>query len=169
MRTHGAVRQLNDKIKSRAALKRVVAALKKSGKKVVFTNGCFDLLHYGHVRYLERARRTGDVLIVALNSDASVRAIKGSARPLVPQDDRAAVIAALESVDFVTIFDERTPLEVIRALKPNVLIKGADWGQRDIVGRDVVAGEKGVVKTVPLEEGRSTTALIKKIASIFSK
>lgn len=131
---------------------------------MVFTNGCFDLLHYGHVKYLEDARRKGDCLIVAINSDASVRRIKGKGRPLVSQEDRLRTVAGLESVDYVTLFHEDTPLKIIRLVKPHILVKGSDWQRRDIAGKDIVLGCGGKVMTVKLIQGRSTTNLIKKIA-----
>jgi len=153
----------NSKIKSRKALKNIISRLQYQGKKIVFTNGCFDILHYGHAKYLEDAKGKGDILIVAVNSDASVRKLKGDSRPIVSQIDRAKVIAALESVDFVTIFDEDTPFEVIKLLKPNVLVKGADWNKGDIVGADIVLKQGGKVYAIKLAPGRSTTKIIEKI------
>ncbi len=132
-------------------------------QSVVFTNGCFDLLHAGHVRLLETARRHGDRLIVGLNSDQSVRTIKGSGRPILPQAERAETLAALECVDGVVIFDEPTPAEVIRALAPDVLVKGADWGADAIVGRETVEARGGRVVRIPLVAGQSTTTLIERI------
>ena len=131
---------------------------------MVFTNGCFDLLHYGHVRYLEEAKQKGDCLVVAINSDSSVKRIKGARRPLVGQKDRLRIIAGLESVDYVTLFHEDTPLKVISLVKPHILVKGSDWDKSDIVGKDVVLGYGGKVMTVRLVKGRSTRNLIKKIA-----
>lgn len=151
------------KIKKLEALKRIRAELRKSKKKVVFTNGCFDILHYGHVMYLEKAKEKGDVLIVGLNSDSSVRKIKGKGRPIVNELDRARVLAGLESVDYVVIFGRETPLEIIKALKPDVLIKGSDWKNKGIVGSDLVKSCGGKVLTINLASGRSTTNLIKKI------
>lgn len=138
--------------------------MKRKGKTIVFTNGCFDLLHYGHVKYLEQAKKKGDVLVVAINSDASVKRIKGRARPLVGQADRLRTVAGLESVDYVTLFAEDTPLKVIALVKPHILVKGADWDKADIVGKDIVLSYGGKVTTVALSSGRSTTNLIKKIA-----
>ncbi|MBM3250189.1 MAG: D-glycero-beta-D-manno-heptose 1-phosphate adenylyltransferase [Candidatus Omnitrophica bacterium] len=158
---------LKDKIKSRVGLERIVSGLKRRGRRIVFTNGCFDLLHFGHARYLEQAKRFGDILIVGVNSDSSVRKIKGKKRPIVKERDRASLIAALESVDFVTIFSEPTPLRLIQRLKPDVLIKGADWNKKGIVGEEFVKGRGGRVATVKLERGRSTTGLIGKIAKTF--
>jgi rfaE bifunctional protein nucleotidyltransferase chain/domain len=154
------MRTLSSKIKSPSALKRLLA--KKSRKKLVFTNGCFDLLHKGHVAYLERARKLGDILVVALNSDQSVRQLKGKGRPLNPLADRLEVIAALESVDFVTWFATETPLTLIRLLKPDVLVKGGDWRPEQIVGASDVLSAGGTVKSLPYIAGRSTTRLIAK-------
>lgn len=151
------------KIKSLKSLEKLIPLLKKRGKTIVFTNGCFDLLHYGHVMYLEKAKSKGDILIVALNSDASVRKIKGAGRPIIKQSDRAHLIAALECVDFVTLFNEATPINVIKRIKPSVLIKGSDWNKKTIVGAEFVRAHGGKVLTVKLASGRSTTNLIKKI------
>ena len=137
--------------------------LKADGKKVVFTNGCFDILHRGHVRYLYQARELGDFLIVALNSDRSVRAIKGNQRPVIPQDERAELLAALGSVDAVVIFDEDTPDKIIKLLLPDVLVKGGDWQEEDIVGADVVKGAGGKVRRIPFIQGLSTSGIIRKI------
>ena len=156
---------MSSKIKSLKALKNLCQNLRKRRKRIVFTNGCFDLLHAGHVQYLEEARKQGDVLIVALNSDASVRKIKGPSRPLVAQKDRLRVIAGLESVNYVCLFGEDTPINAIRSLKPDVLIKGADWKHRDIVGSEFVQSYGGKVATVKYMKGRSTSQLIRKIAS----
>lgn len=151
------------KIKKLSALKRIRSILRRSKKKVVFTNGCFDILHYGHVMYLEKARAKGDILIVGLNSDSSVRRIKGKGRPIVNELDRARVLAGLESVDYVVIFGEYTPLKTIKALSPDVLIKGSDWKNKGIVGSNFVKSCGGRVLTINLASGRSTTNLIKKI------
>ena len=132
---------------------------------MVFTNGCFDLIHAGHVALLEQAKRQGDLLIVGINSDRSVRQLKGRNRPIVSQRNRATVLAALESVDYVTIFDEPTPEQLIAALKPDVLIKGADWRLGQIIGREVVQRRGGRVMRLPLVKGLSTSALIQRILS----
>lgn len=158
---------LKEKIKNLNALKKIILRLKEKGKKIVFTNGCFDLLHYGHVKYLEDAKRKGDILVVAINSDTSVRKLKGNKRPIVNQKDRLGLIAALESVDYVVLFNEETPLKAIKELKPDILVKGADWDRKQIVGSGLVLGYGGNVSTIKLIEGRSTTNLIKKIAKIF--
>jgi D-beta-D-heptose 7-phosphate kinase/D-beta-D-heptose 1-phosphate adenosyltransferase len=134
-----------------------------TGGRVVFTNGVFDLLHPGHVRYLNDARALGNALIVGINSDHSVRANKGPSRPITPERERAELIAALRSVDAVTIFDEETPHAVIAAVQPDVLVKGADWGPDHIVGRDLVEARGGAVVRVPLAEGFSSTRLIEKV------
>ena len=155
------------KVKKLSSLKRIAVALKKKGRKIVFTNGCFDILHYGHVMYLEKARRSGDCLIVGINSDLSVKRIKGQHRPVVNEFDRARVLAGLESVDFVAIFNEETPLKLIQALKPDLLIKGSDWKNKGIVGSDFVKTYGGKVLTIKLAKGRSTTNLIKKIAKTY--
>lgn len=132
---------------------------------VVFTNGVFDLLHPGHLRYLRQARALGDVLIVGLNSDRSVRAIKGSGRPITPESERAEILDALDCVDAVVIFDEDTPHEVIASLRPDVLVKGADWAADAIVGRDIVEASGGRVVRIAMEPGHSTTAIVEKIRS----
>lgn len=157
---------LNNKIKSRNTLRDIILRLKKQNKKIVFTNGCFDILHYGHVKYLEDARNKGDVLIVALNSDASVKKIKGNKRPIVNQKDRAKVMAALESVNYVTIFNEDTPLKTIKLIKPDILVKGSDW-EGNIIGSDFIISRGGKVIAINLIKGRSTSNLIKKIAKNF--
>ncbi len=158
------MRSFNPKLKSRPVLAAISAKLRKSGKKIVFTNGCFDILHAGHVRYLRQAKALGDILIVALNTDASVRRLKGPDRPVCGQEDRAEVLAALESVDYVTFFGEATPLEAIRATRPHFLVKGGDWKRQTIVGWDFVESYGGKVKSLTLVKGRSTTNLIKKIS-----
>jgi len=151
------------KVLSRAEVERFIEQLRDAGKTVVFTNGVFDLLHPGHVRYLQDARREGDALVVAVNSDRSVGANKGPGRPLNPEHERAEVLAALACVDAVVIFDEDTPLEIITRLQPDVLVKGADWQAAAIVGRDIVEARGGRVIRIPLAEGYSTSAIIRKI------
>jgi D-beta-D-heptose 7-phosphate kinase/D-beta-D-heptose 1-phosphate adenosyltransferase len=157
------------KIKNITQLNKIIKRLKTKGKKIVFTNGCFDILHFGHAKYLKEAKRKGDVLIVGVNSDSSVRKIKGNKRPIINEAHRAGLIAALESVDFVVIFKEETPSRVIKTLKPDILVKGADWAQKDIVGRDFVLRRGGKVYTVKLVKGFSSTNLIKKIAKAFQR
>ena len=141
----------------------VVRRANARGCRVVFTNGCFDLLHAGHVTLLEHAKRQGDLLIVGLNSDRSVRALKGPGRPVFSQRDRALLLAALQSVDYVTIFTERTPQRLIERLRPDVLMKGADWGAGQIVGSDVVRRKGGRIVRFPLLKGSSTTNIIQRI------
>ena len=152
---------VRDKMLSRGALGRFRA--RNGRERIVFTNGCFDILHRGHVELLRRAKSYGDVLVVGLNSDASVRRLKGRRRPLVGEKDRAFVLAALEAVDRVVIFDEDTPLETIRALEPDVLVKGAEYGKGQIVGADIVEGRGGRVVRVPMKKGFSTSLLIEKL------
>lgn len=141
----------------------LVSRLREAGKTVVFTNGVFDLLHPGHLHYLQHARTLGDALVVGVNSDRSVRAIKGPERPINPEHERAEVLAALACVDGVVVFDEDTPHDLIAALQPDVLVKGADWAQDAIVGRDIVEARGGDVVRVAIEPGYSTTAILQKI------
>jgi len=136
---------------------------KRNGRRVVFTNGCFDLLHPGHVRLLEEARALGDALIVGLNSDASVRSLKGAGRPIFPERERAEILAALECVDAVVIFPEPTPREIISKLLPDVLVKGGDWRADQIIGREEVEAAGGRVVSIPVVAGHSTTAILEKI------
>ena len=157
-------RPLERKILSRRQLIRLARRLKRQGRRVILTNGCFDLLHVGHVTLLSRAKQLGEVLVVALNSDRSIRALKGPSRPIVPQRDRARVVAALASVDYVTIFGERTPLRLIAALKPDVLVKGADWKAR-VVGQELVERAGGRVVLLPLVTGRSTTRTVARLSA----
>jgi D-beta-D-heptose 7-phosphate kinase/D-beta-D-heptose 1-phosphate adenosyltransferase len=160
---------VNQKVKGLKTLLSILRRSKKQGKRIVFTNGCFDLLHRGHVTYLDRAKSKGDLLIVGINSDRSVRTLKGPARPLVPQADRARVMAGLGSVDYVTIFDESTPLSLIQAIRPDVLVKGADWAKGRIVGGDFVERRGGKVVTIPLVKGISTTEIIKRIVKRYAR
>jgi D-beta-D-heptose 7-phosphate kinase/D-beta-D-heptose 1-phosphate adenosyltransferase len=141
----------------------LVEGFHRAGKAVVFTNGVFDLLHPGHVRYLQRARQLGEALVVGINSDRSVRAIKGPARPIVPEQERAEIVRSLHGVDAVVVFDEDTPDAIISALQPDILVKGADWAEDAIVGRDVVEARGGRVVRIPVEAGYSTTTLVEKI------
>jgi len=141
----------------------LVAAARDRGRTVVFTNGVFDLLHPGHVRYLRQARALGDVLIVGVNSDRSVRALKGPSRPITSEEERAELVAALACVDAAVIFDEDTPWQLIAALQPDVLVKGADWAEDAIIGRDIVEARGGRVVRVPVERGYATTAIIDRI------
>ena len=156
-----------NKIFSRETLKEQLNGLRQVGKTIVFTNGCFDILHVGHVRYLGEAKKLGDILVLALNSDASVRIIKGEKRPLVPEDERADIMAALESVDYVILFDEPTPQLLIEYLQPDILVKGGDWAKAAIAGADFVKAAGGRVITIPLIEGRSTTNIVEKIRQVY--
>ena len=153
----------SSKIKTLDEAAAACARLRSLGKKVVFTNGCFDILHPGHTRYLSAARALGDHLVVAVNSDASVRAIKGAGRPVMGEAARAELLAALRCVDTVVIFEEETPLAVIRRLLPDVLVKGGDWAEDRIVGSEVVRKAGGEVRRIPFVSGFSTTAIIEKI------
>lgn len=157
-----------NKIKTVQELRPLLEILRAAGKRIVFTNGCFDIIHTGHTRYLAAARSFGDVLIVAANSDSSVRVIKGEKRPINPQAERTEVLAALESVDFVTIFDEPDPYRVIAELQPDVLVKGGDWPIEKIIGRDVVEARGGRVINVPYVEGSSTTEIIERIVKTYT-
>ena len=139
---------------------------RQEGRRVVFTNGVFDLLHPGHIRYLQQARALGDLLIIGLNSDASVRRNKGPERPINSEDERAELLEALDCVDAVTIFDEETPAEIIKAIQPDILVKGADWAEDAIVGRDTVEARGGRVVRVAVEPGYSTTEIIRKIRAL---
>jgi rfaE bifunctional protein nucleotidyltransferase chain/domain len=143
----------------------LVARCRAARQQVVFTNGVFDLLHPGHVRYLQQARALGDVLVVGVNSDRSVRSNKGEGRPIIPEVERCEILEALACVDAVVVFDEDTPHAVIDAIQPDVLVKGADWAEDAIVGRDIVEARGGRVVRVAIERGYSTTALLKKIQS----
>lgn len=154
-------------IKSREEIKKIRTQLKSEGKKVVFTNGCFDLIHSGHVDYLVKAKEMGDVLFLALNSDSSIRNIKGDKRPILKQDERAFIVSNLKPVDYVTFFEEDTPAEIINDLIPDVLVKGADWAIDKIVGRQVVEANGGKVKTIQFVSDQSTSNIIKIIKERF--
>lgn len=154
----GEVRSLQSVIDRLAPIRR--------DKKVVFTNGCFDLLHVGHVRYLKSAKELGDFLVVGINSDASVRALKGDERPLQNEEDRAEILASLECIDSVILFSDPTPVELIKAIQPDVLVKGGDWAIDKIVGADIVRTAGGQVTTIPFVNGRSTTRLVEKIRQL---
>jgi D-beta-D-heptose 7-phosphate kinase/D-beta-D-heptose 1-phosphate adenosyltransferase len=145
----------------------VVNDLRKSGKKIVFTNGCFDILHVGHVRYLAAARFQGDVLVLGLNSDASVRSIKPENRPIVNQNQRAEVLAGLACVDYITIFNESDPLKIIKELKPDVLVKGADWIEEEIIGADIVKATGGKVVRISVVPEVSTSRIIQRIVKRY--
>jgi D-beta-D-heptose 7-phosphate kinase/D-beta-D-heptose 1-phosphate adenosyltransferase len=155
-------------ILSTAAMVRARRTLKRKGLKVVFTNGTFDILHRGHVSYLQAARKLGDCLVVGLNTDASIRRIKGPKRPINPNRDRAEVLAALGCVDFVVLFGDDTPYKLIKTLVPDVLVKGADWKKGEIVGGDVVEAHGGSVRRIRLVSGRSTTNVIQRVLDVYS-
>jgi D-beta-D-heptose 7-phosphate kinase/D-beta-D-heptose 1-phosphate adenosyltransferase len=155
---------VNHKIRSRAELIDILTQRRAKKQRIVFTNGCFDLMHIGHTRYLQAARELGDLLVVGVNSDASVRALsKGAGRPIVPEAQRAEVLASLACVDYVVLFSEPDPGRLIADLQPDVLVKGGDWAPDQIIGREAVEARGGIVKTIPLVPGVSTTALVEKI------
>jgi D-beta-D-heptose 7-phosphate kinase/D-beta-D-heptose 1-phosphate adenosyltransferase len=158
---------INKKIKTITQMKKILPGLKAQAKKVVFTNGCFDILHVGHVRYLKKAKSHGDILIIGVNTDRSVKMIKGENRPIVSEKERAEVLSALEFVDYVVFFNEPDPLRLIEALKPDVLVKGADWSKSRIVGREIVENLGGRVVRVPMVPGASSTGVIEKIIDIY--
>jgi len=152
-----------DKIKTFSQIQEIVNSLKAQSKKIVFTNGCFDIVHSGHVDYLKKAKQLGDVLIVGLNSDSSVKSIKGKQRPINNQNDRAVILSAFYFVDYVVIFDQSTPYELINMIKPDILVKGSDWYNKTIVGSDIVIENGGKVVLIEYLEGKSTTTIIEKI------
>jgi rfaE bifunctional protein nucleotidyltransferase chain/domain len=152
-----------------ALLAERLASLRREGKRIVFTSGCFDLLHPGHIHTLTQAKAWGDVLVVAINSDASVKRLKGERRPILNQEERVVMLSALSVVDYVTIFAENTPLEVIRLLLPDVLVKGGDWGADAVIGREVVEANGGEVVLIPYQAGFSTTDIIERIAARHTK
>ncbi len=158
-----------EKIKTREDLAKILRDLKADGRKVVFTNGCFDLLHIGHLRYLKDAKALGDVLVVGVNGDSSVKRLKGPERPILPLEERMEILSALECVDYVTSFEEATPLELISLLGPHVLVKGGDWTKGTVVGREIVEGAGGKVVILPFVEGNSTTSLIETIVKRYAK
>lgn len=150
-------------IVERKKIKELSEKLKSDGKTVVFTNGCFDILHSGHVFYLQKAKQQGDILILGLNSDASVRRLKGEKRPINSENDRAIVISELKSIDYVVIFEEDTPQEIISLIIPNKLVKGGDYKKEEVVGKDIVESNGGEVVIIPFVDGKSTTKIINKI------
>ena len=158
---------MHNKIKTAKELLPLLAILRAAGKKVVFTNGCFDIIHTGHTRYLAKAKAFGDVLVVAVNSDSSVRRIKGEKRPINPEADRMEILAALQSVDFITLFDEPDPYRIISEIQPDVLVKGGDWQIEKIIGRDIVEARGGRVISAGYIEGASTTGIIEKIVKLY--
>jgi D-beta-D-heptose 7-phosphate kinase / D-beta-D-heptose 1-phosphate adenosyltransferase len=160
---------MKQKIKARKGLLRIIKDLKTKGKRIVFTNGCFDLLHIGHIRYLEKAKAFGDILVVGVNSDSSVRRLKGPKRPILPEEERAGILSGLGCVDYITIFDEIDPLKLITSLQPNVLAKGGDWTKEQTVGKEVVERSGGEVVIIPFVKGASTSNLIETILKRFQK
>jgi D-beta-D-heptose 7-phosphate kinase/D-beta-D-heptose 1-phosphate adenosyltransferase len=160
---------MKQKIKGREELLKIIQDLKIKGKRIVFTNGCFDLLHIGHIRYLEEAKTLGDVLIVGVNSDSSVRKLKGPERPILPVEERAEILSGLGCVDYITIFDELDPLNLISSLQPDVLVKGGDWTKEQVVGSEVVERSGGEVFIIPFVQGASTSNQIEIILKRYEK
>ena len=160
---------ISNKFKSLPGLVKAVKALRKKGRKIVFTNGCFDIIHVGHTRYLKAARKLGGALIVAVNSDASVRRLKGAGRPVNPENDRVEVLSEFPFVDFVVMFGEDTPYKTIKAVLPDILVKGGDWAVANIVGGDIVIANGGKVLNIPLIKGRSTTKIIQKAGKKWTR
>lgn len=154
------------KIVSLQHLKKQIPNIRRKGKTIVFTNGCFDIIHAGHVRYLKKAKALGDILIVGLNSDISVHKIKGDKRPIVPQKERSEILSAFEVVDYVILFNESTPIRLIKTIMPDVLVKGADWTNQEIIGADIVKAANGKVVRIRLVKGKSTTNIISKILKL---
>jgi D-beta-D-heptose 7-phosphate kinase/D-beta-D-heptose 1-phosphate adenosyltransferase len=160
---------MKQKVKAQRELLRIINDLKAEGKRIVFTNGCFDLLHIGHIRYLEKAKALGDVLVVGVNSDASVRKLKGPKRPILPEAERGEILSGLGCVDYITLFDEMDPLKLIASLRPNVLVKGGDWTKEQTVGKEVVERSGGEVVIIPFVKGASTSSLIETILKKYEK
>ena len=158
-----------EKVKEKEELRKVLEEAKSKGKRIVFTNGCFDLLHIGHLRYLEKAKALGDILVAGVNSDFSVQRLKGPERPIFPLAERMEILSGFECVDYVTSFDESTPLELISFLRPHVLVKGGDWTKETTVGKEVVDGLGGEVVILPFVEGNSTTNIIETILQRYAK
>jgi D-beta-D-heptose 7-phosphate kinase/D-beta-D-heptose 1-phosphate adenosyltransferase len=161
-------RDSDSKIKTLDVLAAIITAERSRGRRVVFTNGCFDLLHAGHVKYLQKARCLGDILVLGLNSDASVRRLKGEKRPLISEEERAHILAALDCIDYVIVFDEDTPLELITALKPDIRAKGGDYTLEGVVGRDFVEAYGGRVELVSFVDGKSTSNIIERVLELYS-
>jgi D-beta-D-heptose 7-phosphate kinase/D-beta-D-heptose 1-phosphate adenosyltransferase len=160
---------MKEKVREREELQRIIKDLKIKGKRIVFTNGCFDLLHVGHVRYLEQAKSLGDVLVVGINGDRSVQDLKGPRRPILPVEERAEILSGLGCIDYITVFDQPTPFERISVLQPDVLVKGGDWTREQIVGREAVEGAGGEVVILPFVEGSSTTHIIETILEKYEE
>ena len=159
----------NEKLKSREQMRLISGEMKKAGKKLVFTNGCFDLIHGGHIEILKKAKKLGDALLVAVNSDPSVKKIKPAGRPILPEKERLEVLAALVYVDYLVLFDDPDPLELIRTIQPAILVKGGDWAKDDIIGGREVTEAGGEVRTIPYLEGHSTTEIINRILEHHKK
>jgi rfaE bifunctional protein nucleotidyltransferase chain/domain len=159
----------NEKIKKLKPLQAILRRLRARGKRIVFTNGCFDILHVGHIRYLRKAKKLGDILVIGLNTDRSVKKIKGDKRPVVAESERAEVLAALEFVDFVILFDESDPFRLIQLLKPQILVKGADWPKNRIIGRQAVEEYGGRVVRISLVPGASSTGIIERIIQVYGR
>lgn len=155
-----------NKIVDLEPLKEILNSEKDRGKRIVFTNGCFDLIHIGHIRYLKKASKLGDILVLGLNTDSSVRKLKGENRPITPENDRAEILAALEMIDYVILFNEETPLKLISELKPDILVKGADYQGKKVVGKEIVEENGGRIELIQFEEGKSTSNLIDKIRNL---
>jgi len=160
---------LKKKIKEQKELVEISRRGKIAGKKIIFTNGCFDLIHIGHIRYLEEAKKLGDILVVAINSDKSVRTIKGEKHPIISQNERAEILAALEMIDYVTIFDELDPQNIISALLPNVLVKGGDWEKGSVIGGETIEANGGKVVTIPVTRGASSSGIIRVILKRYTE
>jgi D-beta-D-heptose 7-phosphate kinase / D-beta-D-heptose 1-phosphate adenosyltransferase len=160
---------MKEKIKTKEDLRKIIGDLKTKGKRIVFTNGCFELLHIGHIRYLEEAKALGDILVVGINSDQSVQRIKGPYRPILPEEERAEVLSGLGCVDYISIFDEVDPLELVSFLQPHILVKGGDWTKETTVGKEVVEGLGGKVVILPFVQGASTSNLIETILKRYEK
>lgn len=158
-----------EKIKKKEEISHIAEKLKAENKVIVFTNGCFDILHSGHIKYLYDAKKLGDILIVGLNSDSSIKRIKGEKRPIINQEERAYIISALEMIDFIVIFHDDTPYELIKCIKPNILVKGGDWDIEKIVGKDIVESYGGKVLNIPFVEGKSTSNIIQRILDVYSR
>lgn len=156
--------KISERIKSWQEIEEIAKECRLKKQKIVFTNGCFDILHYGHVSYLEDAKNCGDLLIIGLNSDASVKRLKGESRPINSELERAFVLCGLKPVDYVVIFDQDTPYDLVKLITPQVLVKGGDWKPEDIVGSDIVLNSGGEVKSLLFKEGFSTTKMINKIS-----
>lgn len=156
-----------EKIVNLSELQKILLSLRNEGKKIVFTNGCFDILHPGHVTYLEKAKKLGDILVLGLNSDKSIKRIKGEKRPILNQEERATILSYLEMLDYICIFEDDTPYELIKLVKPDLLVKGGDWSVENIVGKDIVEAYGGKVVNIPYIQGKSTSGIIERILNLY--